>query len=113
MLNVIRGIVMLVLYPVLHKCAPKGYAMGWKDMIVSLWGALRGAVGLALAMFIALKGKDNLKLGIRECRRMCEADALTKSVTLTLTMHHPNPHPQPSPKPKLHIDPTPLTFVPA
>ena len=60
--------------PVARSQPPKGYAMGWKDMIVSLWGALRGAVGLALAMFIALKGKDNLKLGIRECRRMCEDD---------------------------------------
>lgn len=66
-LTIIRGVVLLLLYPVLHYCAPKGYQLSWKDCVVSVWGALRGAVGLALAMFIALESKNPLLSAVDEC----------------------------------------------
>lgn len=31
-----------------------GYGMNWKEAIVLAWGGLRGAVGLALALFVSL-----------------------------------------------------------
>ena len=66
-LTVIRGVVLLLLYPVLHYCAPKGYQLSWKDCVVSVWGALRGAVGLALAMFIVLESKQPILDVVDKC----------------------------------------------
>ena len=56
-LMVIRALVFLLFYPVLHYCGREGYKMDWKDCFVSTWGALRGAVGLALAMVVSLDAR--------------------------------------------------------
>lgn len=62
MLNValffIRAFIFLICYPVLHYCgSSKRYKMDWRDCFVSAWGALRGAVGLALAMVVSLDAR--------------------------------------------------------
>lgn len=31
-----------------------GYGLNWKEAVVLAWGGLRGAVGLALALFVSL-----------------------------------------------------------
>ena len=31
-----------------------GYGLPWKDAVVMIWGGLRGAVGLALALQVAM-----------------------------------------------------------
>ena len=43
----IRLIVIVVLYPFLKR---SGYGINWRIALVLLWGGLRGAVGLALAL---------------------------------------------------------------
>lgn len=59
-LLVIRAFVFLLFYPVLRYCGAQGYKMDWRDCFISTWGALRGAVGLALAMVVSLdaRGRD-------------------------------------------------------
>jgi len=49
LLNVIRFVTHLFILPLLVKT---GYGFSWKDVVVSTHGALRGAVGLALALFL-------------------------------------------------------------
>ena len=43
----IRLVVICLLYPILKRT---GYGINWKTALVMLWGGLRGAVGLALAL---------------------------------------------------------------
>ena len=45
----IRLVVIILLYPILRRT---GYGINWKTALVMLWGGLRGAVGLALALGI-------------------------------------------------------------
>ncbi|XP_057290115.1 sodium/hydrogen exchanger 10-like [Hydractinia symbiolongicarpus] len=48
---VIRAIVIILFSPFLTRL---GYGLPWKDAVVMIWGGLRGAVGLALALQVAL-----------------------------------------------------------
>lgn len=48
--TIIRGITLLVFSPLL-RCL--GYGFDWSKGIVLWWGALRGAVSLALALLVA------------------------------------------------------------
>jgi len=48
---VIRLIVITVFSPFLTRL---GYGLPWKDAVVMIWGGLRGAVGLALALQVAM-----------------------------------------------------------
>lgn len=48
-IHVIRGIVILVFYPIMRKI---GYGLPKKDAVVAWYGGLRGAVGLALALVL-------------------------------------------------------------
>ena len=48
--HVVRAIVILILYPVMRR---SGYGLPKKDAIVVWYGALRGAIGLALALIVA------------------------------------------------------------
>jgi len=48
--HVVRAIVILILYPVMRRA---GYGLPKKDAIVVWYGALRGAIGLALALIVA------------------------------------------------------------
>ncbi|BFZ04051.1 hypothetical protein BsWGS_07090 [Bradybaena similaris] len=48
-LQVIRGITILMLSPVLQHL---GYGLTWQDGLVTTWSGLRGAIGLALSLII-------------------------------------------------------------
>jgi len=49
-IHVVRAIVILVLYPLMKRA---GYGLPKKDAIIVWYGALRGAIGLALALIVA------------------------------------------------------------
>lgn len=49
-IHVVRAANMLLYYPLMRKC---GYGLPPKDAVVVWWGALRGAIGLALALVVA------------------------------------------------------------
>lgn len=49
-IHIIRAIVIFILYPLMKV---SGYGISRKDSYVLWWGALRGAVGLALALIVA------------------------------------------------------------
>lgn len=49
-IHVVRAIVILVLYPFMKRA---GYGLPKKDAIIVWYGALRGAIGLALALIVA------------------------------------------------------------
>ena len=70
---------LVVLYPVL---ANTGNGVTWKEVVVIGWGGLRGAVGLALAIYF-----ENNK----------EVDEVTSSRRVIVT-----PRPRPSPR-KRHV----------
>ncbi|XP_015758289.1 PREDICTED: sodium/hydrogen exchanger 10-like, partial [Acropora digitifera] len=46
-ITVIRGLVMMAFSPILMRI---GYGLSWQNAVVTAWGGLRGAVGLALAL---------------------------------------------------------------
>ena len=48
--HIVRAVVIAVLYPIMRKA---GYGLPKKDAIVVWYGALRGAIGLALALIVA------------------------------------------------------------
>lgn len=49
-IHLVRGLVILVLYPAMKN---SGYGLPKKDAIIVWYGALRGAIGLALALIVA------------------------------------------------------------
>lgn len=57
-IHIVRGIVMLMHYPFMKNA---GYGLPKKDAIVVWYGALRGAIGLALALIVA--GVDSQTMG--------------------------------------------------
>lgn len=59
-LHVVRATMMGLLYPVMKR---SGYGLNFKDSVVAWYGALRGAVGLALALIVA--GMDSLPIEVR------------------------------------------------
>lgn len=50
-LQAIRLFIFVALYPILKMT---GYSITWRKVLVMVWAGLRGAVGLALALFILL-----------------------------------------------------------
>ena len=52
MINVIRAVVLGLFSPLLRRI---GYGLSWRNGVVMVWGALRGAVGLALALVVSSK----------------------------------------------------------
>lgn len=50
----IRALMVFMMYPALSRM---GYGMTLKQAVVLVWAGLRGAVGLALALFVLLDGK--------------------------------------------------------
>ena len=48
-IHLVRGINMGIFYPLMRKA---GYGLPGKDAVVVWWGALRGAIGLALALVV-------------------------------------------------------------
>jgi len=59
-LHAIRAAMIGLLYPVMKR---SGYGLNFKDSVVAWYGALRGAVGLALALIVA--GMDSLPMEVR------------------------------------------------
>ena len=53
-MQAIRCIVFLVCYPALKYT---GYSITWRQAVVMVWAGLRGAVGLALSMFLLFEGR--------------------------------------------------------
>ena len=49
MIHVVRALVILIFYPLMKN---HGYGMSWKEGTVIMWGGLRGAVGLCLALLV-------------------------------------------------------------
>ena len=47
--NVLRAFMILSLSPMLKRI---GYGLTWQNGVVMVWGGLRGAVGLALALIV-------------------------------------------------------------
>lgn len=60
-IHVARAVMIAILYPIMRK---SGYGMDFKDSVVLWYGALRGAVGLALALIVA--GMETLPVEVRD-----------------------------------------------
>lgn len=89
-IHVVRGVVMLMHYPFMKNT---GYGLPKKDAIVVWYGALRGAIGLALALIVA--GVDSQTMGDAMGISAAEATAIKDqflfliagTVTLTLLVN--------------------------
>ena len=57
--QVIRALIILVMSPLLRRT---GYGLNWREGVVLWWSGLRGAVGLALSLYLLL---DDLILDLR------------------------------------------------
>jgi NhaP-type Na+/H+ or K+/H+ antiporter len=60
-IHVARAIMLALLYPFMKRT---GYGINFKDLVVTWYSALRGAVGLALALIVA--GMDSLPVTVRD-----------------------------------------------
>ena len=60
----VRGIIILVSMPLLRR---SGYGLTWQEALVLFWSGLRGAVGLALSLYLL---RDDLITDIRY-RTLC------------------------------------------
>jgi Na+:H+ antiporter len=60
-IHVARAIMIAILYPIMKR---SGYGMNFKESVVVWYGALRGAVGLALALIVA--GMDTIPVEVRD-----------------------------------------------
>ena len=49
-INFIRAIVVFIFYPVMKKC---GYGLSLRESVILIWGGLRGALGLTLALMVS------------------------------------------------------------
>ena len=61
MLHIIRALMVMMLFPLLRRI---GYGMDYKSATMLVWGALRGAVSLALALIVSLD--DLIDENVRE-----------------------------------------------
>lgn len=48
--NLVRGAMVLILYPFMKKC---GYGLTMRESVILVWGGLRGALGLTLALMVS------------------------------------------------------------
>lgn len=89
-IHVVRALVMLMLYPFMRN---SGYGLPVKDAIVVWFGALRGAIGLALALIVA--GVDSETMAVSLDMTPAEAQTIKDqflfliagTVTLTLLVN--------------------------
>ena len=65
MLTLVRTLVIAILYPALKASAFPGYELSPRDCAICVWGGLRGAIGLALALIVKLSLSDNRAFTIR------------------------------------------------
>lgn len=79
-IHVVRGLVIAVFFPVMKKA---GYGISKKDTYVLWWGALRGAVGLALALIVA--GEPSIDESIRNQFLFYTAGIVTLTLVINAT----------------------------
>lgn len=48
--NLVRAAMVLILYPIMKKC---GYGLTLRESVILVWGGLRGALGLTLALMVS------------------------------------------------------------
>lgn len=49
-INLVRAAMVLILYPIMKKC---GYGLTLRESVILVWGGLRGALGLTLALMVS------------------------------------------------------------
>lgn len=49
-INLVRAVMVLILYPIMKKC---GYGLTLRESVILVWGGLRGALGLTLALMVS------------------------------------------------------------
>ncbi len=81
-IHIIRAFVILVLYPVMRKA---GYGLPKKDAYVVWWGALRGAIGLALALVVVNADERFIPQEIRDQFLFLIAGTVTLSLLINAT----------------------------
>ena len=78
--HIIRALVILLFYPIMRKT---GYGLPVKDAVVLWYGALRGAVGLALALIVV--GETTIPSDIREQFLFLIAGLVTMTLLINAT----------------------------
>ena len=79
-IHIVRAIVIAMFFPVMKKA---GYGLSKKDSYVLWWGALRGAVGLALALIVA--GESRIDAAIRNQFLFYTAGIVTLTLLINAT----------------------------
>lgn len=78
--HIIRAIVIAIFYPAMKRI---GYGLPRKDSYVLWWGALRGAIGLALALIVA--GEESIPQEIRSQFLFLTAGLVTLTLLVNAT----------------------------
>lgn len=78
--HIVRAIVIAIFFPVMKKA---GYGLTRKDSYILWWGALRGAVGLALALIVA--GESKIDGSIRDQFLFYTAGIVTLTLLINAT----------------------------
>lgn len=79
-LNVIRYIMIALLYPVLKRC---GYGLSFKECLILGWSGLRGAVAMTLALMVNCN--DAIPLEIRGIILLLTAGTITLTLCINAT----------------------------
>ncbi len=79
-IHIVRAIVIAIFFPVMRKV---GYGLPKKDAYVLWWGALRGAIGLALALIVV--GESKIDGTIREQFLFYTAGIVTLTLVINAT----------------------------
>jgi len=78
--HIVRAIVIAVLYPIMRKA---GYGLTPKNATVLWYGALRGAIGLALALIVA--GEESIPVSVRHDFLFLTAGLVTLTLLINAT----------------------------
>jgi len=79
-IHIVRGIVIAIFFPLMKKA---GYGLSKKNAYVLWWGALRGAIGLALALIVA--GETSIDSTIRDQFLFYTAGIVTLTLVINAT----------------------------
>ncbi|MFC2104514.1 cation:proton antiporter [Bacteroidota bacterium] len=79
-IHIVRAIVIAIFYPIMKKA---GYGLSKKNAYILWWGALRGAIGLALALIVA--GESKIDGTIRDQFLFYTAGIVTLTLVLNAT----------------------------
>ncbi len=81
-IHVVRALIILMFYPLMKRI---GYGLTRKDSYVLWWGALRGAIGLALALVVFEMTEEQLAQEIRNQFLFLIAGIVTLTLTINAT----------------------------